>query len=359
MNRVGRTTGLTLLATGLITASVIAGLRHAGGAETTVQSGDPPIMVPEEHFAAVQGAKTCGDCHLPEYEAWKESQHYATFKTRHLEDRSREIWENLELKGMMNNDRCFKCHYTSQIVDGERQSIHGVSCESCHGAGKNWTSDALHHEKAAKAPDDAARMAIQDQCTSAGMIRPANIAAVARNCFACHTVPDEELVNKGTHTPGSDFDLVSWLEGEVRHNYQYADETRKTPGTGKNRVASANRKRVLYVVGCVTDLEYAIRGMANITEKGVYRKAMQSRKNDASEKIDAILAKVDIPEIGSVIAAQERDKAGGVKVTRSNLKTLPGELAAAVDKFVDKYDGSTLAALDGLMSKGTQGTAQP
>ena len=73
---------------------------------------------------------------------------------------------------------------------------------------------------------------------------------IAENCFQCHTVPNQELVNTGLHPAGSAFDLVSWSQGEVRHNYQYSSDQ-------KNRPATQERLRVMYVVGLLTDLDPA------------------------------------------------------------------------------------------------------
>ena len=48
-----------------------------------------------------------------------------------------------------------------------------------------------------------------------GMIRPGDLYRLAANCYQCHIVPNERLVNVGTHQSGSDdFELVSWSLGE-------------------------------------------------------------------------------------------------------------------------------------------------
>ncbi len=191
-------------------------------------------------------------------------------------------------------------------------------------------------------------------CDAAGMLRPENVYLVARNCYSCHSVPNEELVNVGGHKPGSAFELVSWSQGEVRHNYQYSSDQ-------KNRPASMERKRVLYVVGAMTDFEYSLRGCAKITTKGAYRSAMIARKNRGVERIDEILSLVSLPEIEGLMSALVRDEKGRVKITRLLLNELPDRLASLCEQFVNTHDGSNLGSLDAIIPgpEKYHGTAQP
>ena len=56
------------------------------------------------------------------------------------------------------------------------------------------------------------------------MRNPVNVYLLAQSCYRCHTVPDERLVNVGGHHAGSlDFELVSWSQGTVRHNFVRTD----------------------------------------------------------------------------------------------------------------------------------------
>ena len=89
------------------------------------------------------------------------------------------------------------------------------------------------------------------------MIRPRSLYQLAKNCYGCHVVPQEDLVNKGGHRAGSDFELVSWSQGEVLHNTWYSK--------GKDNVAaSAERKRMLYLVGLGVELETALRARGDL-----------------------------------------------------------------------------------------------
>ena len=83
------------------------------------------------------------------------------------------------------------------------------------------------------------------------MIRPSSLYRLAKNCYSCHVVPQEDLVNKGGHPAGSAFELVSWSQGEVRHNTWHSKGKENVP-------ASAARKRMLYLVGLGVELETGI-----------------------------------------------------------------------------------------------------
>ena len=311
--------------------------------------------------AKVQGAEACGECHIPDMDAWKQSTHQATnWRMIHRSDRAQDILKALEIKGgMRRNDLCFNCHYTARVVDEKRKIVSGVSCESCHGAAADWINvhDDYGADKTKETETPEHRAMRLKACDASGMLRPANVYLVARNCYSCHSVPNEKLVNVGGHPAGSDFELVSWSQGEVRHNYQYSSDQ-------KNRAASVERKRVLYVVGAITDLEYALRGMSKITERGAYRDAMSDRKNDAVKRIDEILSRVSLPEIQRLMSSLKRDEEGRVTIDRALLNELPDQLAALCEQFVNTHDGSNLGPRPGLDAlipgpEKYRGTAQP
>ena len=52
------------------------------------------------------------------------------------------------------------------------------------------------------------------------MLRPSQLYEVMANCYQCHTVPHEDLVNRGLHSTGNgNFELVEWSQGSIRHNF--------------------------------------------------------------------------------------------------------------------------------------------
>jgi hypothetical protein len=338
------TVAIAIIATLLTFATVV----HA--APEAVSPGTGLHMDP----AKVVGSAKCAECHKAEDNAWQHTHHFATFAALPKEKRAKEIADAMGLEGgIRRNNTCLNCHFTVQNKEGAATPIAGVSCESCHGAAKDWVT--LHNDygqgktRETEAADHKKKR--HDDADAAGMVRKDRINLIAANCYSCHTVPNQDLVNKGGHKAGSDFELVSWSQGEVRHDYLL--------NQSKNAEETPQRKRVLYVVGQATDLEYALRGAQKITEKGAYRDAMLARVRNATVKLDEVLKKVKIAEYDEVLAGVPRADTGQLKLSKDILAALPDKLAAASQAFAAKSDGAALEGVDTLIPKDMKGTAQP
>ena len=150
---------------------------------------------------------------------------------------------------MKRDSDCLTCHFTAKIIEGKEKVISGISCESCHGPAAKWVK--IHGDYGGKkvkkdmeTPEHKAERLAKIE--EAKMIRPQNLYRVAENCYQCHTVPNEKLVNVGGHKPGSNFELVSWSQGEVRHNFFNSDNK-------ENRKASPEKKTThVYCGTCLT-----------------------------------------------------------------------------------------------------------
>ena len=212
------------------------------------------------------GSQKCGECHKYEVEAWKTTPHFATFDSMHRSPEGQKIAGALGIQRIKGESLCLTCHYTVQKKGADLEPISGVSCESCHGAAQDWLN--IHNDK------KISREERRTKSEAAGMIRPEDLYAVAANCYQCHLVPNEKLVNTGGHTAGSKgFELVSWSQGMVRHNFltESGDE-------GKvNKEDDQNRKRMMFAAGAILDLEYSLRGVASATEKATYGITMAQR----------------------------------------------------------------------------------
>jgi hypothetical protein len=172
-----------------------------------------------------------------------------------------------------------------------------------------------------------------------GMIRPSNLYDVGKNCYSCHTVPNEKLVNTGGHTAGSDFELVKWSQGEVRHNVWYDDKVNGSP--------AVERLRMMYIIGKALDLEYALRGLAKATEEQTYYTSMVKRQQTASADLQQVADKLKVAEITAIITA-----ASSAEVKVNNLDALNGaadKVGAAAQAVAKKFDGAQFAAIDGLL----------
>lgn len=299
------------------------------------------------HFKAdpaeVLGAENCKECHVPIFAAWEQTHHFGSFSAgfngkpaMHRSDAAKDILKKLGMRSAKRGS-CVECHYTGQ-GSGERiKTISGTSCESCHGGGKAWNK--VHSNK--EDPDALKKS------EALGMIRPHDTYAVAANCYTCHTVPNEELVNKGGHTAGSDFELVSWSQGEIRHNLQ------KTEGKS-NPEASADHKRVLYVVGRLLDLEYSVRALAKATTDGTYAQKMTERINRIAAEVKKIAGAgaAGVGEIAGLVDAGQL-KAGNA----GGLTKLAEAIAAKSKAFAKGNDGSKLAGVDAMIPTSYKGKA--
>jgi len=325
------------------------------GVGTPAANGQSQIGGAAHDPAKVVGPERCGECHKSELAAWQQTHHAKTFLEMHRKPEAAEIVKKLGGKRIKQNEHCLTCHYTQGLKEGEPTALWGVTCESCHGQAKEWID--VHNDYGGKgvtretetADHKKARL---EKTAGAGMIRPADTYHAAANCYSCHTVPDEELVDKGGHKARSDFDLVSWSQGEVRHNYFYSSDK-------KNREASAAHKRVLYVTGKGLDLEYSLRAGAKATAAGPFLDNATKSVAAALSKLKEIQSAQPIPEVAEMITA-----ASSVAVKPGNaagLNKAAAGVAEANQKFGKSNDGSKLNAIDKLVPPLStyKGTAQP
>ena len=175
----------------------------------------------------------------------------------------------------------------------------------------------------------------------AGQIRPEQINLIAANCLSCHTVPNEELVNIGGHTAGSDFELVSWSQGEVRHNLFWNNGE-------DNAEATPERKRVVFVVGYATDLEFSLRALGKSTETGKYREAMADRVKKMVANLTAINEKLNSTDLSSALAAaSEIDVAA--EPDQGKIDGVADKIQSAIQAFTETNNGEALSAIDDML----------
>ena len=301
--------------------------------------------------AAVVGPDACGECHKSSVAAWKLTHHSTTFKALPRSKKAKEIASKLGLKRIKAESDCLTCHFTSAMNGAKTKPIAGITCESCHAAGKNWIK--LHSDYGGKgmtmeteAP--AHKTARYASSEAAGMIRPSRLYEVAANCYSCHTVPNEKLVNDGGHTAGSKFELVAWTQGEVRHNVWYSKE---------NNEASTDRKRMMYVVGKALDLEYALRGVAKATANATYAKSMARRAKAAKKVMQAISVAIKAPEVDKILVAASEAK---LKLNNEVALTAAADKVATAAKLLAaNYDGSQFGGIDGMLPAANKYKGKP
>jgi len=338
-----RRTIATILTVGLVSLAATSALRRAIADAPAAAASDADVGFVRCDPTKVVGSDTCIKCHQQEQEAWKQTPHFHTFETLHRKPAAKDIAAKLGLRSVKRNDQCTKCHFTMQSDGGRERVVAGVSCESCHGAAKDWLD--LHADYGggvAKAQEtEEHRNQRIEQSISAGMNNPANLYLVARQCLACHTSPDEKLVNVGGHPAGSgEFELVAWSQGMVRHNFL------RTGGTA-NAPSDQNRLRVMYVVGALADLEASVRATAAASEKAAFGVAAAQRAARQKRRLYQISRLIDNQHVRAAV-----DAALAVRLKLNNREALVAAADAigrAGQEFAATADGATLGAIDSLL----------
>lgn len=302
----------------------------------------PAIAEPLEQCdpAKVLTAGTCAKCHAPETEVWKSTPHFRTFETLHRSSQAKEIAAKMGVSSIKRAELCTQCHYTQQLDGDKLKTVSGISCESCHGAARDWIS--LHNDYGGSGVTKQLETAEHREARlrhslSAGMRNPTNLYLVARSCLGCHTVPHEKLVNVGGHTAGSaDFNLVAWSQGKVKHNFL-------TNG-GKNATSPQDRLRVMFLVGLVADLEFSTRATADATQKAKYGVTVATRAVKAAVTLQEIQRDLQHPLLTEVLAAFAEAELR--THNRAALDAIADRIRRAGTQLGDQLDGATLSILD-------------
>lgn len=292
--------------------------------------------------AKIAGPNACAECHKQEAEAWKGTHHFKTFRDMPRNDGANAIARKMGVRRVKSESLCLNCHFTVQDKNALKEPIAGISCESCHGAGKDWIKvHSGYSGKKAETETKAERQARWKAAGEKGMIRPGAIYQLAKNCYGCHVVPHEDLVNKGGHRAGSAFELVSWSQGEVRHNSWHSK--------GKDNVAApAARRRMLYAIGLGVELETAIRAVGQAKARKVYAFEMASRADRARQQM-AVVAKA-VPGVPQFAKLVELAHSADLKLgNETALATAADGISKTLSSISETYDGSTMAGLDSLI----------
>lgn len=291
------------------------------------------------------GPDTCAECHEDEAAIWRHAHHATSFKKMPRSEEGKEIANALGIGRIKMSQECADCHFDYKIKkDSQRlRAIAGVSCESCHGPAKNW--NIVHQDYGAKhvtakqesATHKAKRWA---EAEKAGMVRPLRKYKIFKQCFQCHTVADEMLINKTKHPTGDEFELVKWSNGEVRHNVWYSK--------GRvNKIRPAQQQRVRYIMGQALSLEFALRGLSLAKGAGKYTQTMMARAQSAIANLQKINSKLAVKEISDILSI--------IKQTEMNYKERDQLISAAEkiseknQQFIDQHDGKTFGAIDNML----------
>lgn len=341
-HRAGRRTGWISAGAGVVAAvaalAVVPAARTAETGTLRYARQDPMKIVTSQ---------ACGECHLSARQVWAETAHATGFDTLHREERAQTIAGKMGFRLLKRDSLCLTCHYTAQLDGGELRAVEGVSCEACHGAGRDWIK--VHndygegYDHTTEPPEHRRRRIAASR--AAGMRRPSDdLYSVAASCYGCHTVPNEELVNVGGHPTGTaGFELVAWQE-KIRHNFLASFVS----GDGtENRERTLPEKRTMYVLGRYLDLAFSLRAMAAATEPGIYAQAKSRSVRIALSEVQEIAARASLPGAEAMVA-----QVRGVSVVPGNgeaLMAAAGKVGELAQGFMADHDPAKLASLDPLV----------
>ena len=318
-----------------------------------VSAEEPKVGPTTPDTSKIVGPDQCAKCHQPEVQQWMRTPHFATFDSLHRKPRAKEIAQKLGVQSIKRSDVCTQCHYTMQNQEGRDRVVAGVSCESCHGGALGWLTMHADYGGAGitRATESAEHRAkrVKDSVAQ-GMNNPHNIYLIAKQCYDCHTVPNEKLVNVGGHLAGSqDFELVAWSQGMVRHNFV------RTGGT--NATLSPEDLRLMYVVGVMTDLEYSLRAVAAATDKATFGVTSAQRAARMKKRLLEIQKLVNSPLITPALDAV--DKLELRLGNQAEIVAAADAVGKAANEFAEHADGKQLAAIDPMLPQPSQYKTSP
>ncbi|MCY4488429.1 MAG: multiheme c-type cytochrome [Deltaproteobacteria bacterium] len=322
-----------IVAAAFLAAVFSLGLTGLAKAQESVRIPGPGLDI-----GAVQGPNACAECHKKTAQVWKRTVHHRVIKETHRSKEARAFAKSLRVRRIKDPKAlCATCHYTVQKGKKRPKAIAGISCESCHGAARDWIK--VHGEfsgkkKETESPEEAAARWTQSE--KAGMIRPRNLYKLARNCYSCHATGHEDLINVGGHPSGGQFELLSWTMGEVRHNVWY---------TPANDEASPARKRMLYLAGLSLSLETSLKALSEARKAdGMYAADLRVRIGRAK----AGLAKAAERLAGVVELKAMVDAVPAPGAAAAQLEASAAAVSEQARRLLER-DGGGMEALDGML----------
>lgn len=123
------------------------------------------------------GVKSCKMCHKKaeegdQFTKWTESKHSKAFEVLGTPE-AKAAGAKLGIDDPQKSGKCLKCHstaynFTETVATADIPVEEGVSCESCHGPGKNYKKKEIMKDRA--------------QSIANGMVHPAK----EKSCTKCH-----------------------------------------------------------------------------------------------------------------------------------------------------------------------------
>ena len=296
----------------------------------------------------VVGYEQCQKCHLQQVSVLQQHPHYLGGRSFHRRDDAKAMAKKLGYSSVKRSDLCMKCHYTPKQEGDRVKAVSGISCESCHGPARDWIQ--VHNNygplmtRESESPEH--RTSRINSSIARGMNPPEHLYSLARACVRCHVIDDERLVNEGGHPAGSTgFEFVAWSQGNVRHNFLRTDGNRNEP-------SSTERRRVMYVVGLLAELEASLRATAVATEKADFAFKHAARANELRMAATQLAEKT-----GHSLLRKAAEAGNSAKLKLGNGEQMiqaADKLSRIAWQIANDVDGKSLEGIDSLLPTAAQ-----
>lgn len=346
--------------------AITSGGNLRGNALVKDEDGALSISPTKMDPSHVMGAQACIECHKPVVASWQTTKHATEFDKLRENPNAKTYAKAMGIAAAdISKAVCASCHGMRAEGSANRTTT-GVSCESCHGPSGGETGWLNAHgsygakglTRDQETPEH--RQMRFEMVDKAGMVRPERIYLLARNCYQCHLMAGhQDVVDQGGHHAGSgEFELVSWLHGEVDHNL-FIDPTKNPPAPSlwmtRSGKTEKERNRIMYVVGKLAGLEVSLRNVAESTKEDAFAHAMAGHARDYREDLSDIADAGSLDDVGDIA-----DEVG--KMRRKLRPDNKEELLKVADKvqkvaldLVKNNDGSKLGGIDSLIPKNVKG----
>ena len=283
-----------------------------------------------------EGAKKCSECHEQEYDVWKKSPHFTSYKKVHKSAEGKKILKAMGIKSMKRSDICSSCHYTAvqKSAGAKAKVISGPSCESCHGASSEWRD--VHNDfggPKVKADDEAPTHKVERLADSEakGMIASRMVYRVASQCMDCHGLANADLDAKvlakmidAGHPIEADFEIVKYSQGNIRHRFVPPNVT------SNSKIDAAGAAR-LYLGGQAAAL-VAASAVKGKVDDAKFNAAQDKRIQAAQKALNMV--KGSVPAAASLLAAPTDSNALAFEAAIQGMD-LSAQVASVLPKEAD------------------------
>lgn len=161
------------------------------------------------------GTKSCRMCHKKadkgdQYGAWQKGPHSKAYALLAGEE-AKAVAKKLGIDDPQKSGKCLKCHSTAhnlteEVATDKITVEEGVTCESCHGPGKDYKSKSTMEDR--------------EKSIAAGMVYPAT-----KSCASCHN--EQSPSWKPDRYTDKDGKKVGFDADKAYEKIKHPDPTRK------------------------------------------------------------------------------------------------------------------------------------